>query len=256
MKTLRSIIVDDEPLARKLLRSMLEEYSDIDIIAEFEDGEEAIGGILRLDPDVVFLDVQMPGKTGIDVLRALGKHREIEVVFATAYDAYALQAFEANAVDYLLKPFDDERLAETLERVRARALRPHRDDYADRVASLLQDLGARSDYVERIAVRRGEKIFLQPVDGIELFESEGKYVRIFAGDQRYMIRETMIQLDQILDPRKFIRISRSEIINVALIKEIQPWFRGDYAVTLQSGRTVNTTRSYRDSLKKLIDRVG
>ena len=124
MKRLRSIIVDDEPLARKLLRTMLAEHPDIEVVAEFEDGEEAVSGIRRLEPDVVFLDVQMPRKTGTQVLRELGKGREAEVVFVTAYDQYAVEAFEANAVDYLLKPFDDERLAETLDRVRGRALRP------------------------------------------------------------------------------------------------------------------------------------
>ena len=256
MKTLRSVIVDDERLARSLLRSMLEEHPDIEIAGEFENGEEAIIGIRRIEPDVVFLDVQMPRKTGIEVLRELGKERDAEVVFVTAYDEYALQAFEANAVDYLLKPFDDERLAETLERVRARVVTPDAGGYAQRVASLLESLGAQSQYVDRIAVKRGEKIFLQPVEEIELFESEGKYVRIHAGGEHYMIRETMIQLGQILDPRTFIRISRSEIINIARIREIQPWFRGDYVVTLESGRNVNTTKSYRDSLKRLIDRVG
>ena len=264
MSALRSIIVDDEPLARKLLRSMLTEHEDIEIIAEFGDGEEAVEGIRREGPDLVFLDVQMPRKTGIDVLRDLGRERDTEVVFVTAYDQYALHAFEANAVDYLLKPFDDERLAETLDRVRARvrasrhggAGAADRDPYADRIAALIRDLGDRRDYLERIAVKRGEKIFLQPVDDIERFESEGKYVRIFAGDQKFMIRETMIQLDELLDPRKFIRVSRADIINIAFIREIEPWFRGDYVITLKSGHTVNTTRAYRDALKKLIDRVG
>ena len=254
--TYTSIIVDDEPLARKLLRSMLDDYPDVEVVEEYGDGEEAVIGIRRQEPDLVFLDVQMPKKTGLDVLRELGRDRESEIIFVTAYDQYALKAFEANAVDYLLKPFDEERLAEALERARARLRKPQRDAYADRLASLLEDLGGRTDYVDRIAVKRGEKIFLQPVDQIELFESEGKYVRIFAGDERYMIRETMIQLDEILDPRQFKRISRSAIINIDFIREIQPWFRGDYVVTLRSGRNVNTTKSYRDALKKLIDRVG
>lgn len=256
MRTLRSVIVDDEPLARKLLRSMLEEHSDVEVVAEFADGDEAVIGIRRIEPDLVFLDVQMPKRNGMEVLRELGPDRDTEIVFVTAYDQYALRAFEVNAVDYLLKPFDEERLGEALERVRARLVRPERGDYQDRLSALIEQLGTPYEHVERIAVKRGEKIFLQPVRDVELFDSEGKYVRIYAGAEEYLIRETMVQLGQILDPRRFIRISRSAIVNIDHIREIQPWFRGDYVVTLTSGRHVNTTKSYRDSLKNLIDRVG
>jgi len=255
-QAIRSIIVDDEPLARKLLRSMLEEHEDVDVVAEYGDGEAALAGIERETPDLVFLDVQMPKRTGIEVLEELGTDRDVEIVFVTAYDQYALQAFQVNAVDYLLKPFDDERLAETLDRVRSRLRRGGDSgagrDYAERLAAVLEQLGTPSAYVERIAVKRGERIYLQPVAEVELFESEGKYVRIFAGDDEHVIRETMIQLEETLDPRHFIRISRSSIVRIAAIREIQPWFRGDYVVILKSGRKVNTTRSYRDSLKKLI----
>lgn len=256
MMTLKCMIVDDEPLARKLLRSMLAEHPDIEVIAECEDGEEAIIAVRRHEPDVVFLDVQMPRKTGIEVLQELGRVRDTEIVFVTAYDQYALQAFEANAVDYLLKPFDEERLAQTLERVRARIIRPDAEGSAHRLAALLESLGAPSQYLDRIAVKRGETIYLKEVDEIELFHAEGKYVRIHTGGEQYIIRETMLQLDQMLDPRRFMRVSRSDIINISSIRTIQPWFRGDFAVTLKSGQVVNTTKSYRDNLKRLIDRVG
>lgn len=253
---IRAIIVDDEPLARKLLRSMLDVHDDVQIVGEYADGAEALTAIRQLDLDLVFLDVQMPRLTGLEVIQDLGADRDVEVVFVTAYDQYALHAFRVNAVDYLLKPFDDERLSETLERVRARMQSADSVEYRQRLASLIQQLGSRPDYVERIAVKRGERIYLQPVADVELFESEGKYVRIVSGEQVHVIRETMLQLEEILDPRTFIRISRSAIVNVRFIREIHPWFRGNYAVILGSGRTVNTTKSYRDALKRLIERPG
>jgi len=264
-ETIRTVIVDDEPLARKLLRSMLATHADIELVGEYGDGQEALNGIIEQKPDLVFLDVQMPKLTGIEVLEQLGPDRDPEIVFVTAYDQYALRAFEVNAVDYLLKPFDDERFDETLDRVRARLSREAEPrtrrkgdagDYADRLDAVLRQLGSRPEYAERIAVRRGERIYLQPVADIEVFESEGKYVRIHTGGEEHVIRETMLQLDEILDPRQFIRISRSAIINIASIAEIQLWFRGDYMVILKSGRKINTTRSYRSALKRLIDRAG
>lgn len=253
-RLIRCVVVDDEPLARKLLRSMLGEHSDVDVVAECESGDEAVAVLERERPDVVFLDIQMPKLSGLDVVAHLGPESRTEVVFVTAFDRYAVDAFDLNAVDYLLKPFDEERLAETLDRVRRR-LGSRGPGYSDRLLALVERLGTREELLQRIAVRRGERISLQPVDAIELFESEGKYVRLHTSDgEEHVIRETMIELVRRLDAKRFVRISRSSIINVDEIREIQPWFRGDFIVILKSGRKVQTTKSFRGPLKELIDR--
>jgi two-component system LytT family response regulator len=265
---LSCIVVDDEPLARELLLSMLEGIGGVDVLGEYGDGAAALRGIRERDPDLVFLDIQMPARTGIEVLRELGAAAP-DVIFVTAYDRYALDAFQVDAVDYLLKPFDEERLEEAVERARRRrraersagdtadAAGPaaaDREATAERLARVLERLDRKGRYLERIAVREKERTLLQPIAGIEWFEAEGKYIRLHLdGGGTRMIRQTMISLEEALDPARFVRVSRSAILNIDRIAEIHPWFNGELSVRMQSGAEIRTTRSYRDALKRVME---
>lgn len=255
MKTIRCVIADDEPLARKLLRSMLDEQSDIEVVDECANGDQVLKAIEEHDPDLLFLDVQMPKRTGIEALESLGRARSTEVIFVTAYDQFALRAFDENAVDYLLKPFDDQRLEEALDRARRRLSAGKKSGDTDRLVKLIEDLGGRVSYQKRIAVKDGERIVLLHTRDIERLEADGKYIQIHnASGEEFSIRERLSRMDDLLDPADFLRISRSAIVNIAYIDEIQQWFRGEFIVLLRSGRKIATTRTYRDGLKELIDR--
>ena len=256
MTRIRSLIADDEPLARELLRSMLEEEPDIEVIGEAGDGEAALAAIRELDPDLVFLDIQMPVMTGVELLGELDSDEIPSIIFVTAYDQFALKAFEVNAVDYLLKPFDQDRLSEAIDRVRRRRA-GERSRQTERILSLLGDMAPRltgGSGLRRIAVPRGEKTVLRPVEDIEWLEADGKYVRLhLTSGETDLIRETMTALADALDPDRFYRVSRSAIINIDHVKELHPWFHGDLAIMMRSGAQVNTTRAYRDAIKSVLD---
>jgi two-component system LytT family response regulator len=249
---LRCVVVDDEPLARDLLRGMLEAYSDIEVVAECADGRTALRAIRKLDPDLVFLDVQMPKMDGFDLVQELDPETMPSIVFVTAYDRYALRAFEIHALDYLLKPFDEERLDRALTRARDHLGRADRGEELSRVLALLEDLGARDRYPDRIAIRRSDRTILQPVAEIDWLEADGKHVKFHVGDHTFAIREAMSRIERMLDPRTFLRVSRSAIVNVGRIREVQPWFHGDHVIVLQSGEQVTTTRTYRSSVNRLL----
>jgi two-component system LytT family response regulator len=249
---LRCVVVDDEPLARDLLRGMLEAYSDIEVVAECADGRTALRAIRKLDPDLVFLDVQMPKMDGFDLVQELDPETMPSIVFVTAYDRYALRAFEIHALDYLLKPFDEERLERALSRARDHLGRADRGEELSRVLALLEDLGARDRYPDRIAIRRSDRTILQPVAEIDWLEADGKHVKFHVGDRTFAIREAMSRIERMLDPRTFLRVSRSAIVNVGRIREVQPWFHGDHVIVLQSGEQVTTTRTYRSSVNRLL----
>lgn len=252
MTDLRCVVVDDEPLARDLLRGMLEAYSDIEVVAECADGRTALRAIRKLDPDLVFLDVQMPKMDGFDLVQELDPETMPSIVFVTAYDRYALRAFEIHALDYLLKPFDEERLDRALTRARDHLGRADRGEELSRVLALLEDLGARDRYPDRIAIRRSDRTILQPVAEIDWLEADGKHVKFHVGDHTFAIREAMSRIERMLDPRTFLRVSRSAIVNVGRIREVQPWFHGDHVIVLQSGEQVTTTRTYRSSVNRLL----
>jgi two-component system LytT family response regulator len=248
---LRSLIVDDEPLARELLRHMLDSHDDVEVIGECGSGTQAVDAVREHRPDLMFLDIQMPGLDGFAVLSQLAPDIP-EVVFVTAYDQYALRAFDVHALDYLLKPFDEERLARAVDRARAHLRRPGAGDDRRRILALLDELRGARAWRERLVIRVGERAFLQRVADIDWLEADGKYVKVHAGPAVHTIRETMTQLSEVLDPRRFLRISRSAIVNIDRIREIQPWFRGDYVVIMQNGAEVTSTRGYRDTLKSLL----
>lgn len=249
---LRVMIVDDEPLARDSIRLALSGERDVEVVAECGDGETAVRAIQAHEPDLVFLDIQMPGLDGFGVIERVGPARMPLVVFVTAYDAHALRAFEVHALDYVLKPFDDARFADVLGRARERLARERDGEATRALAALLRDRGeaftAAGGYARRIMVRHDDRIRFVPVEAIRYLEAEGNYVRIHAGTERHRIRTTLAALLDQLDPCHFVRIHRSTAVNVEHVREIQPWFGGDYVAVLREGQRLKVSRRYRDGL--------
>ncbi|MDB4947353.1 MAG: yehT 1 [Gemmatimonadetes bacterium] len=254
MKTIRAIVVDDEPLARDLLRTMLAAEPDMEIVGEYGNGEDAVNAILEDTPDLVFLDVQMPELDGFGVINAVGIERMPVVVFVTAFDQYALQAFDAHALDYLLKPFDEERLQRTLRRVRERLQKSPLGQVSQRMLALLEQLDTRNRYVERLVIRQEGRATFLPVRDIDWIEADGKQICVHAGAARHVLREGMSRVEAQLDPAEFLRIHRSTIVRIDRIREIQPWFQGDYVVIMRDGTQLTSSRGYRDRLKDLLAR--
>ncbi|HEX7243775.1 MAG TPA: response regulator, partial [Longimicrobiaceae bacterium] len=205
---LRTVIVDDEPPARELLADMLAAHPDVEVVAEYGSGTEAVRGVAEHRPDLVFLDVQMPGRTGLEVAAEIGPEQMPAVVFVTAYDQYAVRAFEVHAVDYLLKPFAPERLASALDRVRAQRSRDGGEE-SRRVTEAVEMLLARERDTRRLAIRVGERTYLRRVEDVEWVEADAKFVRIHVGGTSYSMRETMKSMEERLDPVRFLRVSRS-----------------------------------------------
>jgi two-component system LytT family response regulator len=253
MEKLRALIVDDEPLAREGIRLHLEEENDFEIAGECGDGDEALRAIVELRPDVVFLDIQMPGRDGFGVLEGLAHDRLPQIVFVTAYDQFALQAFEAHALDYLLKPFDEERFRKALDRVRNQLRGQTRRDLDSRIAELLADIRHKPRFFDRLVVRSGGRILILRVDDVDWVEAAANYVKLHVGTRVYLLRETMNHLEDKLDPARFIRIHRSTIVRVDRIKELEPLFQGDYLVILHDGSRLTSSRSYRERLQELLN---
>lgn len=249
---IRVVIVDDEPIAREGVRVQLAQYPEVQVVAECGDGPEAITAIEQLAPDLLFLDVQMPGMDGFEVLRTLEVNKFPFVVFVTAHDQYALKAFEVSAIDYLLKPFDDERFRKAFERAKNQIENSSIRSIDEQLHKLL--VAARSHhYVERIVVRSSGKIFFLAVGEIDWIEAADNYVSLHAGAQAHLVRDTLTALESKLDPRRFVRIRSSAIVNVDRIKELHPLFKGDFEVLLKSGAKLRTSRRYRERLSQLLD---
>lgn len=249
---IRAIIVDDEPLARDGVRLHLADAPDVEVVGEAGSGQEAIDLIETLRPDLVFLDVQMPGVDGFGVLEALGAGQMPVTIFATAYDQFAVKAFEAHAVDYLLKPYDAERFHKALDRAREQLRARRRSSEDERLGSLLQELQARSRFSERIIVRAGGRIVILRAAEIDWVEAASNYVRLHVGSKEYLLRETMTALEAKLDPAEFVRIHRSTIVRVDRIRELEPLFQGDYVVILSDGTRLSSSRGYRERLQELL----
>ena len=247
---MRTLIVDDEPLARERLRTLLRDEPGIDLIGECADGKEAVSAIQEKNPELLFLDVQMPEMDGFAVLEAVGPERVPAVVFVTAYDRYALRAFDVHALDYLLKPFDRERFQKTLERARAQV--GERGKLGDRLLALLKDIKEEPKHPVRFVIKSAGRVFFLRADEINWVEAAGNYVQLHVGSATHLMRETMGGLEARLDPEKFVRIHRSAIVKVDRLKEMQPAFHGDYIVILQDGTRLNLSRSYREKLQALL----
>jgi two-component system LytT family response regulator len=240
----RVLIVDDEAPARRKLRAQLVTEAGIEIVGEAGSGPEAVDAIRTLRPDLVFLDVQMPGMNGFEVLEAVGAEGMPVVVFVTAYDEFALEAFEVQAVDYLLKPFSKERFDRALERA-LRALE-HREDGRVQVRSLLEKVLAGRRPLRRLVVRTGERMLLVGLHEVLHLEADGNYVKVHTASGVHLLRETLTALEGRLDPERFARIHRGEIVNLDAVKEIQPYFHGDLVVVLKNGERLRLSRRYRE----------
>ena len=244
------MIVDDEAPARAKLRKLLAGESELEIIGEAVDGEDAVEKIRELEPDLVFLDIQMPKRDGFSVIDAIGVDRMPLVVFVTAYDEHALRAFEVQALDYLLKPFAPKRFHAVVGRAKKQLARQSGPDLAETMKKLLEMVSPRSSYMTRIQVQKEEdrEIFLS-AGHIDFIRSERNYVRFFTADGEFVRRATLTEIEQRLDPEKFRRISRTEIIRLDAVKELNPWFHGDYHVQMRNGQTLTWSRRYRAKQK-------
>ena len=259
---IRVLIVDDEPLARQRLEDLLRAEAGVEIVASVDNGEAAVDAVRSLHPDIAFLDVQMPGKTGIDVVREVGPEAMPLTIFVTAYDRYALQAFDLAAVDYLVKPFDDERFEQAFQRARRYVELEEMGELRERLLAVL-DGGSRggsssapaappsgSPYLERIAVEMRGKVRVVPVSQIEYITASGPYVELHTSERAYLIREAIHTLEEKLDPNRFLRIHRSIIVRVDLIDTFHRGAGGDYEVQLKSGARLRVSRSRREELER------
>ncbi|HEX6628356.1 MAG TPA: LytTR family DNA-binding domain-containing protein, partial [Gemmatimonadaceae bacterium] len=246
---LRSVIVDDEPAARDLIAEILSTRPDVEVIGSYGDARQALAAIRRDKPDLLLLDIQMPGRDGFALLDELGDDAPA-VVFLTAHDRFAADAFDINAVDYVLKPLDDERVHRAIDRVFARTRGATAAAEPSAVTRMLEGMRRqKDDYIRYLPVKNRDKVVLQKVDDVSWFEARGKFVRLHTGAESHQIRHAMHSLAGKLDPGKFIRISRSSIINVDHIVHLEPWSHGEWAVTLRGGRRVVSTHGYRVGLQ-------
>ncbi len=250
----RVLIADDEPLARERLKMLLDGQEGFEIVGECHDGVAAIEAIRRTRPDLVFLDVQMPGATGFDVVAALGTDDLPLFVFVTAFDKYALKAFDVHALDYLLKPFDRDRFLQALARARQQLERPSNGDLRSRLLALVRDLEPAPPRLERFVIKSGGRVFFVRADEIDWIEAAGNYVKLHVGSETHLFRETMNAVEAQLPRETFYRIHRCHIVNIERVKELQPWFNGEYVVFLRTGARLTLSRGYREKLQERIGR--
>jgi two-component system LytT family response regulator len=247
---LTTLIVDDEPLAREGLRMLLSQDPEVAAIHEARDGREAVAAIRETHPDLVFLDVQMPELDGFSVVKEVGAERMPEVVFVTAHDKYAIQAFEINAIDYLLKPVTEERFNQALRRAKARLqLRPA--EASRQILSLLETIASPRRYLKRLAVRSAGKTVFVDADDVHWIEAAENYVQLHTERAGHLLHVPISTLEKSLDPEMFLRIHRSVIVNVRQIRDMQPALHGEYVVTLHNGVRLQSGRMYHEKLKAL-----
>ena len=264
MKKIRCLIVDDEPLLREGIRLLLQKQSDIVIVGECGDGATAVEMIESERPDIVFLDVQMPQMSGFEALGLLDRESMPLIIFVTAYDEYAVDAFEVRALDYLLKPFTDRRFFDSLDRARERIRQADTSRVSEQIADLLDRLphdkesGPRSGdsaYPHRLAVRDLKRVRFVDVDDIYWFESAGNYVHLHTKDKKHLIRQTLKNLESRLDPHRFVRVHRGAIVNLSQVKEILEKEYGDAIIALKNGARIPASRTHRQDIKRLLDEL-
>ncbi len=266
---IRVLVVDDEPIARRRMRRMLKAEQEVDVVAECANGREAIEAIRQHRPDLVFLDIQMPDVDGFGVVRELGPENMPALIFVTAYDEHALRAFEVHALDYILKPFDADRFKAAFGRARAQLDQAANAQAGRRLKLLLEQVladqgadaaaaaglpapahaAAPARHLDRLMVKHDGRVFFVKVTDVDWFEAAGNYVRIHIGKSNHLIRETMSAIEASLNPATFARIHRAVIVNLDRIRELQPWFAGDYLVILRDGQQLKLSRTYRDQLQ-------
>lgn len=261
---IRALIVDDESLARRGLLIRLQGAEDIEVVGEAANGRTALEAIRRTHPDVVFLDIEMPGMSGLDVISQLPTETMPLVVFVTAFDRYAIQAFEARAVDYLLKPVDEERFADALDHIRQQLQQRKAAEQRDRLVQLMADLRGSADWpddlaglapddvaagpMQALAIRQGREIARVPLSSIDWIDSAGDYMCVHAGGQTYILRGTMKSLEDALDPAVFQRVHRSTIVNLGRVERLRPHMNGEFFLILSGGHEIKLSRTYRDKL--------
>ena len=255
MTPVRVAIADDEPLARERLRGMLKEREGYAIVAECNDGVEAAAALARHDIDLLFLDVQMPGLDGFQILESADASPLPIIVFVTAFDDYALRAFDVSALDYLLKPFDRDRFERTLARVEERLTTRRAPGIPEELRELLRSLSATAtpSHVSRFPVRTNGEIYFVRVEDVDWINAEGNYVALHTAGRTHLVRDTIKSLETRLDPAKFMRVHRSAIINVDRLRKLQPYFHGEYVITLQDGTTLTSSRSHSERLRALLE---
>ncbi len=285
MAELRAVIVDDEPVARAGIRQLLAADGEITVVGEAGTGRSAVDVILDQQPDLLFLDIQMPEMNGFDVLHAIGPARVPAVIFVTAYDQFAVRAFEVQALDYLLKPFDDERFRHVLDRAKAHVRGKRDGDLATRMEAMLaacqaaqtdsspraartalpepaappQTAAANAEdarWLTRVIVRGSGRVFFQPVEEIDWIEAADYYARLHVGGKTHLVRETLAALEKQLDPGQFLRVHRSAIVNIARIRELRPDWRNRHELVLRDGTTVPLSRGRKAAVERLLSRSG
>lgn len=245
---MRVLIVEDEPPARRKLRRFLEVDRDVGLVDEARNGDEAVEAMRRSVYDVVFLDVQMPGRSGLDVLAELGDGVPPVVIFVTAHDRYAVRAFEVRALDYLLKPFDEERFRAALERAKRQLDLGRTQELKEAIRSLTEEEKRRGNRVDRLMVKESGRVFFVKVEDITWLEAASNYVQVHLGRESHLVRESFEALLARLDPSRFVRVHRSYAVNLDHVREMYPWSHGDYRIVLDDGTEVKMSRRYKDRL--------
>jgi len=247
------LIVDDEPLARRRLMRLLAGETDVECVAECQDGQAAVEWLAHHAVDVVLLDVQMPGLSGLDVIDMVGTSTMPLVVFVTAFDRYAVQAFDRHAVDYVLKPFDRARLRLALGRARQRLAQEPHSALVARLDNVLRDIADRRDRPDRLVVRRPGAISFVTVGDIDWIEAQGNYVALHVGTQNHVIRDTLSRLEQRLDGVQFVRVRRTAIVNVNRIARLEPWEKDEHVCVMMSGARIAVSRGFSDRLERVLE---
>jgi two-component system LytT family response regulator len=255
---IRTVIADDERLARQKLLILLAAEPQVKVVAECQDGRQTVAALRNFRPDMLLLDIQMPDLDGFQVLREVPPEEMPLVIFTSAYDQYAIRAFESNALDYLLKPFDQERLHHALERARAELLKARDREITHRILNLLSQVRSvalpASDRDSRLVIKANGRVVFLDLDTIEWIEAAANYVRLNVGKDAYLFRETISRISERLDANHFVRIHRSTIVNVRKIKELIPVNSGEYVVVLRSGRELSCSRGYRAALQEIVEK--
>lgn len=246
-----TIVVDDESLARKRINRLLKKVDGIEVVGTCKNGEEAVEQIIKERPSLIFLDIQMPGKDGFEVIQEIEKEYYYpSIIFVTAYDEYALKAFEVHALDYLLKPFEEKKFYESVERALKIIREAETRKMWHRLGNLMQKAEKSAEYLSRIMIKESDRIFFLPVEDIDWIEASGNYVCIHSGGEQHMLRETMTNMEKRLDPNIFYRVHRSTIINLDKVKELEQWFHGDYQIIMENGKKLTLSRNYKELLQK------
>jgi len=249
---IRTVIIDDEELGRERLRALLAKEPEVELIGEAADGRSGVLLLEKLKPELAFLDVQMPELDGFEVLQAIDEAARPSVVFVTAHDKFALKAFDVHAVDYLLKPFDRERFRTALQRAVVKVRARSGGDSDPALKAVLEEAKPSAKPLERLVVKTDGRVLLIKVDELDWVEAADNYVNLHIGKDAHLMRETMSSLESRLPPAKFMRISRSTIVNLERVQELQPMFHGEYVVVLKTGAKLTLSRTYRDKLDQLV----